>query len=179
MNRRWLTGVGVLAIAIGFAVLAERTLAVGLDRAALVLVGAFAILQGIRYTERRRHVDRRTAKTDEPETRDHVPVPGDELDDTFDRGRRWQRRSYPQETARRELREIAVETLALRGPNDDRAAIRARIERGEWPDDPVAAAFLAGRPLPPDARLRCLLRRESAYEHGLERAVAAVAAAEE
>lgn len=60
------------------------------------------------------------------------------------------------ETVRLELHGLAVETLAA-VENCDRGTAARRVERGEWTDDPRAAAFLGGEDVPRvPVRLRVL-----------------------
>jgi len=76
------------------------------------------------------------------------------------------------------LRATAVETVhrAAREPADRADAERA-VRRGEWTDDPVAAAFLAdedGPDQPPSARLRGWFSPARAFKRRVDRTVVAI-----
>jgi len=177
MDRRYAAALGVAATLFGLAAAVEPGLAFDLDGAVLTIAGVLAVVQGVRYLDRRRHADRSAAAPDgEPEARVEVPVPGAAFDDDVVAARGW---SPAGRHRRRELRdrvrESAVETL-YRHEGLDRSAAARAVETGEWTDDRAAAAFLSPEVgVPARARVRAVLRRESTFEYALGRAVAAVA----
>lgn len=179
---RWRSIAGIVAVGLGLLVVATGSLAaaVPLDETFLSLVGVLAVLQGLRYANRRRHVDRVAVDVGEPETRYRAPRPGEELDAEFSRAAGWSRgERLRQRKVRTRLRRTAAETLSIRNSQELEAAA-ARVETGEWTEDPVAAAFLSEEPtVPARARLRSYLRRESPFEYGLRRTVRAIAALQE
>lgn len=147
---RPLAGIGVVAVVAGFLVAVETTLASTLSLSAFVitLVGVLGVLQGLRYANERRGRDRKTMNTGEPERREPATVPGVELDDDIVRAANRQYRSRgragrnTQERVRERVREVVVRAVAReRNGSVDRAA--ELVERGEWTDDPAAAAFLS------------------------------------
>lgn len=175
---RWLTLLGIAAIVIGVSIIVEHSVALvfSLNETFLILIGIFALIQGLRYGHRRRHTERRQVELGEPETRDHVPKPGTEYDSQFARATNWTRPSRTaQRTVRNHLRATAAETLALRESLSKDDAIH-RVREGTWTDEAVAAEFLSADPqLPIRVRLGSYIRRESSYEYGLRRTVAAIA----
>lgn len=179
---RWRSIAGIAAVVLGLLALVDRSLAaaIALDETLLILVGVLAAVQGLRYANRRRHAEQVAVDVGEPETRYRAPHPGEALDDEFARAAGWSRFEKPRRRkVRVRLRRTAAETLALR-ESLERDVAAARVEAGDWTDDPIAAAFLAADPtVPVRARLRSYLRRESPFEYGLRRTVTAIAALQE
>ena len=103
---RPLAVVGVAAVAVGFVAVANRGVAAAIDPSAVVvtLIGALAVVQGVRYANERRGRDRRTADLGEPERRAPATVPGADLDERIARLTAASRGGY---ASRRELRERA------------------------------------------------------------------------
>ena len=81
-------------------------------------------------------------------------------------------------TARRLATVVAVSlVLTAAGAGVPAAAERA-VQRGEWPEDRAAAAFLSGENGPSPgvrARARAALHGESWFQHGLRRSAEAIA----
>ena len=171
------TALGVAAAAVGLAIAGGATVP-GLSFGYLfvTLVGALALLQGVRYADERRHTTVRAAETGDPEMRQRLPTPGDEFDaDAFAVTGRV--RYNTRERLRERLREAAVETLVVRGECPPEAASE-QVDAGTWTADSVAAHFLGA-----DAsrlalwhRVRLWVRRESAFAYRVRRAVDAVTA---
>jgi hypothetical protein len=82
---------------------------------------------------------------------------GAEFDETLARIERMSstelQRSGAPEDVRQRLREAAIAVTARR-EGIDREAAASRVDRGEWTDDPVAAAFLGSPRAPPAVRWR-------------------------
>ncbi|WP_117592442.1 DUF7269 family protein [Haloprofundus halophilus] len=172
---------GLTATVFGFAVVVNRGLAgaFGLDYLVVTLVGALALVQGIRYGLSRRKTTFHATTTDDPELRYHVPVPGDDVDVEF-AGERSLGRAQKRERVRERLREAARETLVGYGGLTPEEA-QERLDAGTWTDDPVAAAALRESPPRPSlvARVRAMLRTESPFERSARRVVDELVAIQE
>lgn len=174
---RPLAVVGVAAVAVGFVAVANRGVAAALDPSAVVvtLIGALAVVQGVRYANERRGRDRRIADPGEPERRELATVPGADLDERIARVADASRGGY---ASRRELRErvrtVAVAAVA-RDRNCSTAAAERAVEAGTWTDDPIAAAFLDGdASYPVGVRIRAAVWGRSRYGYGLRAAIGAI-----
>lgn len=153
--------VGVAAVAVGFVAVVNRSIAAAIDPSTVVvtLIGALAVVQGVRYANERRGRDRRAADPGEPERRAPATVPGADLDERIGRMTAASHGGY---ASRRELRErvrtVAVAAVA-RDRNCSTAAAERAVEVGTWTDDPTAAAFLASdASYPIGVRLRAGIR---------------------
>jgi len=169
--------VGVAAVAVGFVAVANRGVAAAIDPSTLVvtLIGALAVVQGVRYANERRGRDRRTADPGEPERRAPATVPGADLDERIARMTAASPGAY---ASRRELREraraVAVAAVA-RERNCSTAAAERAVDVGTWTDDRTAAAFFAGdASYPIRVRLRAAVRGRSRYGYGLRAAIDAI-----
>jgi hypothetical protein len=169
--------VGVAAVAVGFVAVVNRGIAAAIDPSTVVvtLVGALAVVQGVRYANERRGRDRRIDDPGEPERRARATVPGADLDDRIARMTSSSIGGY---ASRRELRE-RVRTVAVAAVARDRNCPTAAAERavtaGDWTDDPTAAAFFAdGASYPLRVRLRAAVRGRSRYGYGLRAAIDAI-----
>ena len=148
----------------------------GNDYVLVVLLGALALLAALGVLEHGSGVEQ--ARMPDPERAVPAPTPGDELADAI-AGRAIAvpflgRRTRHDVRAR--LRESAI--AAVR--HDERcteAAARARVDAGEWTDDPAAAAFLAtGGDRPPvAARVRALATGDTWFASRARRAADAIA----
>ena len=171
--------VGVVAVVFGLVVVLQRGLAAVFDLTYVFVTaaGVLALVQGIRYANDARTVDRRAIETGDPEDRYEVPVPGAETDALvstrgFSRASIKRRREF-----RTHLRRVAIETLRARGDYAD-DAVEAAVDDGRWTDDPVAAWF-AGDDVapPPAARLRRFFGSDAEFRFGVVRTVDALATA--
>lgn len=150
--------------------------ALGNDYFLVAGVGAVALALGLAV-----YASGRTSNIDQtempaPERPTSAPTPGS----GFDAGRRRWALAVPVYGASRRrrlrgrLRTAAVETVR-HADNCDRATAEARVDRGEWTDDDVAAAFLAeGRRVPLGARLRSVLRGRPPVGYAARRTAEAV-----
>jgi len=176
--RRLATVVGVVTVAAGlFVVFGGPATRFDFNYTFVTLVGALAVVQGLRYGLERRSTDFEQSATADPELRVHVPVPGDGHDDDIAKSAGWSYRAKNRrQTVREHLKSVAVETVATR-ENVTEAAARDRLEEGTWTTDPVAAAFLGPSTARPPIReqLRARLRRESAFSYHARRTVGAIA----
>jgi hypothetical protein len=176
--KRIATAVGVGTVAAGlYVVLVGATGSLDLNYTFVTLVGALAVVQGLRYGLERRATPVGRSTTADPELRAHVPVPGDGHDTDIANASGWSYRAKNRrQTVREHLRAVAVETIAARENVTD-AAARERVDDGSWTEDPLAAAFLGASTSRPPLReqLRARLRRESSFSYRARRTVAAIA----
>jgi len=176
-----LTTVGIAAVALGvvFAVQPGLAAAVGVDYAAVLLVGMIALVQGVRTAHARRSSDVHGAETPDVEAVETMPTPGDEFDQTVADLRSGPRRVLVRERSdlHDRIEEAAVTAVADR-ENCSREAARERIADGTWTDDVHAAAFLGDEEAPSVPlvnRLKLAASTHSAFEYRLRRAADAVA----
>lgn len=178
--RRVAVAVGVAGAVGGLAVIVAGSAGpLAIDGALAAVAGLLALVQGVRYGfERRRSSYEETAVAD-PEARYAAPIPGADVDESIATavGSSIVAASTA-EDVRERLREAAVGTIAATEGVDE-ATAADRIASGTWTDDPLATAFLADERYPIRARLAAALARESAFERGARRAVAALATLEE
>ncbi|WP_227355249.1 DUF7269 family protein [Haladaptatus salinisoli] len=150
-DRPILTAAGILAVGWGLAVAFAPELAavVPTGDVFLNLVGVLALVQGLRVVQSRRRRDVEGAATGDPETNVTHPTPGQEFDErlrTVHSGSRSQR-FRSQKRLRQHLERSLLEAIVQReGCSEDDA--KARVETGDWTDDPYAAAFLGGPSAP-------------------------------
>jgi len=180
--RRLAAAVGVAAATFGLAVVSGALpRPFGLDDAFVLLVGALAVVQGLRYGLARRGVEYEATEFGDPELRYRVPAPGDDDDEylTGSGGVGYRARQRRREFRDR-LRELAAETVALR-ENCSEADATDLIDEGVWTDDPYAAHFLSrgSVPIPLHLRARAALSRVSSFRFYVDRSVAAIDAARE
>lgn len=178
-----LTAVGVAAVALGVLMVVEPGLAAAIaaDYTAVVLIGALALVQGLRVARARRATELRGAETPDVETVRSVPTPGDGFDDRVAGLRSGPRRAVLRGRAdvRETLTDAAIAAVADRD-HCSREAARERIEDGTWTDDPFAASYLGGSdaPKPPlSAKLKLVTSPESAHQVRVRRTADAVARA--
>lgn len=147
-----LAGVGLL-----FVLAPEAASTLPLPRVGVVVLGLFALLQGLRSLQTRRRAGIDGAEPPDVESRLETDRPGDEFDQRMallarTRGQSWS--GGERERLRRRLRAAAVEAVGHRWRLSTEEA-RGRIETGEWTDDPAAAWFLGGTEVPrPPWRVR-------------------------
>jgi hypothetical protein len=182
MNARSaITAVGILAVGWGLAVVFAPDLATlfPLRELFVKFVGLLAFVQGLRVVQARRHTDVEGADTGDPETNVTLPIPGGDFDDrlrTVHSGPR-KRRFRSRKEIRGRLEDALADAIVRRdGCSADEA--RARIETGDWTDDPEAAAFLGG-PSAPRRSWRQWLRQsfggETRFQHRARKTADAVA----
>ncbi|QLG29051.1 hypothetical protein HUG10_16560 [Halorarum halophilum] len=171
---------GLVAVVFGFTVVVQRGLADAFGSMSytfVMLVGAFALVQGLRYASDARDADARATDTADVEDRHEVPSPGSDVDELLAgtgglttvsiRGRR---------EFHERIRRVARETLLVRGDYDETTVSEA-LDAGTWTADPVAAWFLGTNLAPPPAvRIRGFLGSDVEFRFGAERTVAALAA---
>ena len=159
-----------LALALGstppvFAAI-ERVLGVFGARPALAFVGLLAITYALVVVAVVRAADGWRASLPAPEDVPERPQPGGSIDDRF---------PDDPDHLRERLVALATDVLAEReGISHERAA--ERIEQGDWPADPAAAAFLASDPPPlsPTALFREWLAPQSVTAERVRRAIDAI-----
>lgn len=177
--RRVAITVGVAAVLIGAAVavrpgLAPVTRGVSL---ATILVGALALVGGVRAVMGRLRGTGNRADLPEIEHRRRYPIPGDELDDRLVvlSGPPTRERDQVLHEVRERVREAAVATLVREGYSQ--AEARAALGAGTWSDDPRAVALFAD---PGDTSIQGVLeiarQREPAHRLRIERAIDDLAA---
>lgn len=180
--RRLSAAVGLAAVGFGLTSVALReTFGFSLSYAFVTLVGALAMLQGVRYAAARRRSDVRETETGDPELRYRVPTPGDEFDEQMVDAAGWSLRSVSRRRdVRTRLRQATLDALVVHD-HCNPAEAEARIESGTWTDDAIAATFLSDdAPAPPlRTRLWTLFRRESQFSHRVRRTVDAVVSLQE
>ncbi|WP_227375867.1 DUF7269 family protein [Haladaptatus halobius] len=170
-DRPLLTTVGILAVGWGLAVVFAPELAAVVSTGEIFvnLVGILALVQGLRVVQSRRRRDVEGAVTGDPETNVTHPTPGREFDERLrtvhsgSRSQRFQSRKRLREHLERSLLEAIVQR---EGCSEDDA--KARMETGDWTDDPYAAAFLGG-PSAPRRSWREWLRRSLGGETTFQR----------
>lgn len=145
------------------------------NRLFVLLAGAIFLYLGLRTARERYREEFEVAEFDDPETAPDLPTPGDEFDeslaalgrlDAYDRQRR------------QDLRE-RLTRAALDAIERERGCTRERAEeilyRGEWTDDPFAAAFFTDRvDAPLVQRVRATFSRESRQRRRARRAALAI-----
>ena len=175
--RRLAAGIGLAAAGLGLAIVAGVPIRLfSMQEIFITLVGLLALFQGGRYASDRFGVEPRATQTGDPELRNQVPVPGDDADASLGLPRELtDSGSFRREDVRNRFRSVAVETMVARRICNRKEA-ESRIASGEWTDDPIASRFLAddSDPIPLRTRLGLLLRRESAYAHGVHRSLAEI-----
>lgn len=173
--------VGVVAVTFGFVVLVQRGLAglLQLNYAFVTLVGVLALVQGLRFANESRSVDRRAVETADVEERYRTPVPGDDVDELVSGAGGVSRSSIKRRREfHRRLADVARETLRARGDyagGDVDEAIRG----GTWTDDPVAAWFLGDQErlsTPTAVRVRRVLGSQAEFRFAATRTIAALSA---
>lgn len=143
-------GVALAAVGLLFILAPEAAGTLSLPRVGVLVLGLFAIAQAVRSLQTRRRAGIDGAEPPDVETRLETDWPGDEFDERLAVLGRKRRQSWSggeHERLRRRLRTAAVHAVAHRRrlAQDD---ARARIEAGEWTDDPAAAWFLGGPDVP-------------------------------
>lgn len=165
---------GVLLAGTGLAMVAGVPIRpFSLQDAFVTIVGALALVQGVRYLVARRGTDQYATATGDPEERYHVPVPGDDFDAEVAKPHGWGAGgAATRGTLRKRVREAVVGALVTRA-NLAQSDAENRVEAGTWTDDPVAAAFLAEDPPPLGVtrRLVLLIRGRSPFDLGLARTI--------
>ncbi|SFL00114.1 hypothetical protein SAMN04487950_1859 [Halogranum rubrum] len=166
LTGRLLSLLALVAVGVGLvSVVLRQTFGFSLTYTFVTLVGALAIVQGLRYVSRRRQSEYAETETGDPEQRFRVPTPGDEFDRQVSSALGWSLRNVSeQRDVRSRLHRTAVDVLVIHehcSPDEAEAHIRA----GTWTDDVIAAGFLSEEvPTPPlRTRLRLLFRRESRF----------------
>jgi hypothetical protein len=166
--------VGVAAVLLGIAAVADRALAglLPLDGLFVTGVGGLAVLAGLWYGRAARSTTRRRATVDPPERRHRSAVLGADVEGTLRTGGRIG--TARRVELRRRIRTVAVDALVVRGIHDRRGAERA-VDAGRWTDDPVAAGYLAEpEALPRRWWLRRLVRPRSTARRCIARSLAAI-----
>ncbi|WP_327051544.1 DUF7269 family protein [Halomicrococcus gelatinilyticus] len=179
-DRPLLTLLGLLAVAGGLATLFAPELAglVDTNYTFVKLVGLLAAVQGLRVVQERRRSDVDQAETDDPETAVPAPTPGEGFDERLRSVRVGSReeRFRSRKQLQNEL-ESAVADAIVQQEGCSPEEAEARLETGEWTDDPYAAAFVGG-PNPPrrswSAWLRQSLGGETRFERRARRTADAV-----
>jgi len=178
-----LTTVGIAAVALGVLMVVQPGLAaaIGVDYAAVLLIGLIALVQGLRVARSRQRSEIRGAETPDVETVETMPTPGDEFDETVASLRSGPRRVLIRERADlRETLEAAALTAVADRENCSREAAAEMIEDGSWTDDVHAAALLGGpaAPSPPlFDRLKLAASAQSSFQFRVRRTADAVARA--
>ena len=171
---------GLVAVVFGFTVVVQRGLADAFGSMSytfVMLVGAFALVQGLRYASDARDVDARATDTPDVEDRHEVPSPGSDVDELLAGAGGLTTVSI---RSRRELHErvrrVARGTLLARGDYDE-TSVSAALDGGTWTADPVAAWFLGTDVTPPPSvRVRGFLGSDAKFRFAAGRTVAALAA---
>ena len=172
--------VGLVAVVFGFTVVLQRGLAApfgSMTYTFVMLVGALALVQGLRYASEARTVEARATATPDVEDRYEVPVPGSDVDQLLasagglSTGSVGRRRELHER-----LRAVTRETLLSRGDYAEAGAADALAD-GTWTGDPVAAWFVGTDvPPPPSVRIRGLLGSDVEFTFAARRTVSALAA---
>lgn len=184
--RSALAAIGVLAVVVGMSFVVAPSFAAILTvpRVALMLVGAIALVEGLRSIRTRRNSDIAGAEVPDPEPGIEPPVPGEEFDRLVIRWSTWRDHRRITNVDNRvldRLRDAAIRAVMNRDAVSRREAER-EIEEGTWTDDPVAAGFLSPTletTAPLQVQLRGLMRAGSVSRFYVTRAVEAIAAAVE
>lgn len=175
---RLAASVGVVGVLAGFVVVATGLVGpFSLAFDAVVAVALLVLLQGARYGYARRSTDYDAASVDDPpERRYRAPAPGADADDVVATARRFRGGVDPrQRDLRQRVRSAAVAALAAREGISE-ADAGARIDAGEWTDDPFAARFFgAEADIPLGTFVRGVIRRDLGFAREARHAVAAVA----
>ncbi|SNZ12681.1 hypothetical protein SAMN06269185_1867 [Natronoarchaeum philippinense] len=150
---------------------------VALQSWAVGLVGAVALVQGLRRVRERRRTPVEAAELPTLERAQELPRPGGEFDEAIERNRPDGLKGH---SSRRKvgnrLERAAVGALVCHRDLDEAAAHEALAE-GTWTDDPVAAAQFLGE-LPAWTPLRVRARewmRRHPHSRRAERAAAEIA----
>jgi hypothetical protein len=176
-----LTAVGLAAVALGVLMVVQPSVAsaVGVDYAAVIVVGLLALVQGVRVARARRASEIQGAETPDVETVETMPTPGDDFDRRIAEWRSGSRRTRIRErTDLRDVLEDAATTAVADRENCSREAAAERIESGTWTDDPHAASLLGGPGTanpPIFDRIRLAASTESAYQYKVRRTADAIA----
>ncbi|WP_128477516.1 DUF7269 family protein [Halorussus pelagicus] len=176
-----LTTVGVVAVAVGLLLMFVPgfAAAIGTGYAAVTVVGLLALVQAVRVARSRMATELRAAETDDVETVEAMPTPGEEFDRTVAELRSGPRRNLIRERSDlRDTLETAALTAVADRENCSRDQARDRIETGAWTDDPHAATFLGGpdAPSPPLAdRVKIAASTQSPFQYRIRRTADAVA----
>ncbi|WP_135851997.1 DUF7269 family protein [Halorussus salinus] len=176
-----LTTIGVVAVTVGLLMLFVPgfAAAIGTGYAAVTVVGLLALMQALRVGRSRMATELDAAETDDVETVEAMPTPGDEFDRAVAELRSGPRRNLIRERADlRETLETAALTAVADRENCSREEARQRVEAGTWTDDPHAAALLGGddAPSPPlFDRLKIAASTESPFQYRIRRTADAVA----
>ncbi|WP_049985877.1 DUF7269 family protein [Halobellus rufus] len=149
MNTRQtlLGGVGVLCLALGASVrdvsVSAAPVESGGDYLLIALLAGTALLAAIAVLASGRTRNLRQTETPDPETPVQYPHPGREFDESV---RRWGFRTPVGSADATDVIEDRLRTAAVKATmhaeNCGRTRARRAVERGEWTDDGVAAAFL-------------------------------------
>ncbi|UPV98994.1 hypothetical protein M0R88_10690 [Halorussus gelatinilyticus] len=176
-----LTTVGIVTVAVGLLMMFVPgfAAAIGTGYAAVTVIGLLALVQALRIGRSRMTTDLHAAETDDVETVEAMPTPGDEFDRSVAELRSGPRRVLIRERADlRETLESAALTAVADRENCSREAARERVEAGTWTDDPHAAAFLGEGDVPSPPlfdRVKIAASTESRFQYRIRRTADAIA----
>jgi len=166
--------VGTVLAVLGLVALAvpELTTALPANDAVILVLGVLLVLGGVRDVWRRRNTEFAYAETPDTEQPVELPTPGREFDRSFDSLSTLVYPANERHRLRKEVRDLATETLRRQCDHTETEA-RDALSEGTWTDDPFAAAFFTGRPTGANAlsRLREVVRAETAFQHRARRAI--------
>lgn len=161
-------GVALAAAGLLFVLARGAAATLSLPRVGVLVLGLFALAQAFRSLQSRRRAEIDGAEPPDVETRLATDWPGDEFDQRLALLARKRRSNWSggePERLRRRLRTAAVHAAAQRWRLGTDEA-RARVDAGDWTDDPAAAWFLGGADVarPPwSVRLRAAVEAASPF----------------
>lgn len=173
--RTLLVGLGAAGVGLAGVLVVRPDLAAGLrlPRLAVVIVGAVALVEGLRAVESRRNAAFEQAAPADVEGGVETPTPGDDVDELLGAAARAPR-PVDEDRLRRRLRAAAIAAVASRD-GISRSAAAKRVDDGTWTDDPVAAGYLAEpETLPRRWRVRKLVRPRSTTRRCIARSLDAI-----
>lgn len=138
--------VGVVLVFVGFAMMFVPGLSTlfAANEVYLSVVGVGFALQTVTIVRSRMTTPYEQTETGDPEISQDLPTPGDDFDDLLEQAGATRQYGNQRETIRERLRRAAVDVIVrTEGVSQEEAV--ARIDAGEWTDDPYAAAFFTGR----------------------------------
>ncbi|OIB59281.1 DUF58 domain-containing protein [Natrialba sp. SSL1] len=179
-RRRTVLLLGLLALAVGIAV-SVGVLEFSLTETAIMGVGLLAVLIGLRALGLRRGLERSPGSARaEPERRAAVLAPGESFSQSLAAFQRVTDGYAVQGRRTVDGLRAAVVAVCTRFRGDSVAEATDRIERGNWTDDRIAAAFLSDSVEVPSRsildRVRTAVDREPSFQRSVRHTVAAIAA---